>query len=95
MVTCTVLVNGSAFSVPRLLEQLLCAQHPGTGFEEGFEHGEFLGREFELSCVAADGAGAGIELDSCRTQCAAVCGGLAAGERADAEDELGEVKRLG
>ena len=36
-----------------------------------------------------------VELDPGGVQCAAVGGGFAARERADAEDELGEVEGLG
>jgi hypothetical protein len=70
----------------------LCADRTGLALRS--EHAEVLGREIELSSVAACHARDLVELDSRRAQGAALGSGLRAVERAGTEDELGEWNGL-
>ena len=95
MVTWTVLVKGSAFSSQAWARRSSALRAAGRGFQQGFEHGELLGREVELPPVAGDGAAQRVELDPGGAQDAGPGGGLAAGQGADAQHEFGEVEGLG
>jgi hypothetical protein len=75
---------------PHRIRVIFCADWDRACLKERFEHAEFLGREIELSSVAACRARDLVKLDSRRAQGAALGSGLTAGERADTEDELGE-----
>src|SRR5258708_39409876 len=81
--------------VPYLLQQVLGAEEAGPGPEQRLEYPEFLGRQVKLPPVTGDRAPQRIELDPGRAQDPGPRGGLAPGEGADAQDELGEVEWLG
>ena len=81
--------------VPDLFEQVLGAEEGRAGAQQGLQQGELLDRQVELPAVAGGGAAERVELDAGRAQRPGARGGPAAGQRADAQDQLGEVERLG
>ena len=81
--------------VPGLLEEPLGAERGGAGFEQGFEHRALFRGELDRLSVAGDGASRGVKLDPGRLERAAAGRGFAAGERADAQHEFGEVEGFG
>lgn len=87
--------------VPGLLEQLICRECGRAGFEQRFEHGALFLGEVDGSSVAGDSAGERVEFDAGGVERPRLgrwrgwAAGFAARERADAQDEFGEVERLG
>jgi len=77
-VTWTVLVNGSAFSSQAWDRRSSALRTPRGGFEQGFEHAEFLRREIKVAAVAGDGPAERVQLDPGRSQDPGVGCGLAA-----------------
>jgi hypothetical protein len=66
--------------VPDLFEQILGAEEGGAGAQEGFEEGELLDRQVEVTAVAGGDAAQGVEFDARRAQGAGSGEGLAAGQ---------------
>ena len=72
--------------VPGLLEEPLCAERAGAGFEQGLEHSALFWGQLDGLSVAGDGAGERIEFDAGGLEDPGAGGGFSAGERADAQD---------
>src|SRR6266699_5156862 len=81
--------------IPDLLEEGFRAQEGRAGAQQRLEHAELLDRQVELAPVPDGRAPQRVELDSRRLQDASPRRGLPAGQGADAQDEFGEVERLG
>ena len=78
-----------------LFKEILGGQECGACVQEGFQDGELLDRQVQAMSVAGRGPRRGVELDPGCAEDAGSGGGLAAGEGADAQHELGEVEWLG
>src|SRR5580704_15553289 len=81
--------------VPDLLEEGFGAEEGGAGAQQRLEHAELLDRQVQRAPVPDGCAAQRVELETARLQDAGPGRGLPAGQGADAQDEFGEVKRLG
>ena len=91
----TALVNGSAFSIPRPLQELFGADDTAFGRDEDFEHGELLAGERDVAAVAVDLAAERIQAQPCDLSHGGPVVGAPAIERSETEHELSELERLG
>ena len=95
MVTVTVLVNGSACSSQTCSSRSSALRKAGLARSRASRTANSLTDRSSVPSVAGGGAAQRVELDPGRAQGAGPRGGLAAGQGADAQHQLGEVERLG